>query len=371
MTARTDSPDRPPHEPIVVNCIGAGRWGPNVARAFDTLPDAALHYVCDSNEASLARIRENMAGVETTTDTAAAIEDPSAAAVAIVTPVHTHFALAKAALEAGKHVLVEKPLCADVHECRDLAALAEARGLVLAVGHVFLFNAGIQKVKAYIDSGELGRVQYIHATRTNLGPIRGDVNAAWDLAAHDLSIFDYWLDAAPTTVNAHGKCFLGGHQEDVVVSAYRYPNEVLGFMHVSWLNPKKVREITIVGDRKMIVWNDMDLLEPVRVYDKSASTEPLGPYADSFGAQRAIIRDGDVLIPKVSGPEPLRAECAHFVDCIRDQRQPLNDARMGVRVVEALAATQRSIESNGVLTPIPCAARLPRTPEPALAGAAQ
>lgn len=339
-------------DPVVVNVIGAGRWGPNVARAFDTLPDATIHYVCDANEASLTRIRGNMAGVEITTDVATAIEDPTACAIAIATPVHTHFQLAKAALEAGKHVLVEKPLCADVDECLELMELAEELGLVLAVGHVFLFNAGIQKVKAYIDSGELGKVQYIHATRTNLGPIRSDVNAAWDLAAHDLSIFDYWLDAAPVSVNAHGQCFLGGSQEDVVVSAYRYPNDVLGFMHVSWLNPKKVREITIVGDQKMIVWNDIDLVEPVRVYDKSASTESHPPYADSFGAQRAIIRDGDVLVPKVTGPEPLRAECAHFVDCVRTGRHPINHARMAVRIVGALAATQCSIEREGAVVPI-------------------
>ncbi len=355
-------------DPVVVNVIGAGRWGPNVARAFNTLPDAAVHYVCDADESSLTRICENMSGVETTSDTAVAMEDPSACAIAIVTPVHTHFHLAKAALEAGKHVLVEKPLCANVDECLELMELAEARGLVLAVGHVFLFNAGIQKVKAYIDSGELGKVQYIHATRTNLGPIRSDVNAAWDLAAHDLSIFDYWLDAAPTAVHAHGQCFLGGTQEDVVVSAYRYPNDVLGFMHVSWLNPKKVREITIVGDRKMIVWNDIDLVEPVRVYDKSASTESHPPYADSFGAQRAIIRDGDVLVPKVTGPEPLRAECAHFIDCVRTGRHPINHARMAVRIVGALAATQCSIEHNGAEMPIAVTDSLNHA-EPILSGA--
>lgn len=347
MTNKVASSIKDSRHPVVINCIGAGRWGPNVARAFDTLPDARLHYVCDPNESSLARIRENLAGVETTTRVADAIHDPSADAVAIVTPVHTHFELARSALLAGKHVFVEKPLCSDVDDCLELAALADQRGLILSVGHVFLFNAGIRRVKAYIDAGELGTIQYLHATRTNLGPIRHDVNAAWDLAAHDLSIFDYWLGAAPTSVNAHGQCFLGGAQEDVVVSAYRYASGVLAFMHVSWLNPKKVREITVVGDKKMIVWSDMDLLEPVRVYDKSATTETNPPYADSFGAQRAIIRDGDVLIPKVSGPEPLRAECAHFVECVREGRQPINDARLGVRIVEALAATQQSIERDG------------------------
>lgn len=369
MTPYRTSNELTPDQPIVINCIGAGRWGPNIIRAFENLPDASVHYVCDTNDEALTRIRSHMSRVETTSDVTEAIEDPYAHAVAIATPVCTHFKLAKAALEAGKHVFVEKPLCHTAQECVALTELADRRGLLLAVGHVFLFNAGIQKVKEYIDSGELGRIHYMHATRTNLGPIRPDVNAAWDLAAHDLSIFDFWLGDAPFSVNAHGQCFLSGRQEDVVVSAYRYPNDILGFMHVSWLNPKKVREITVVGDKKMIVWNDIDLIEPVRVYDKSASTEPTPPYADSFGAQRAIIRDGDVLIPKVSGPEPLRAECAHFVESIRAGRTPINDACMATRIVEALAATQASIEQGGVAVPIGthCATNYH---EPVLPGAA-
>jgi len=358
-----------PDQPIVVNCIGAGRWGPNITRAIENLPDATVHFVCDADEEALARIRNHMSRVETTCDVREAVEDPHAHAVAIATPVCTHFKLAKAALEAGKHVFVEKPLCHTAEECMILSEIAEARGLVLAVGHVFLFNAGILKVKEYIDSGELGNIHYIHATRTNLGPIRADVNAAWDLAAHDLSIFDFWLDNGPLSVSAHGQRVLGGPQEDVVVSAYRYPDDVLGFMHVSWLNPKKVREITVVGDRKMIVWNDIDLVEPVRVYDKSASTEVTPPYADTFGAQRAIIRDGDVLIPKVGGQEPLRAECAHFIECIRTGRAPINDATMATRIVETLAATQASIDHGGA--PVAIGAEVAQELlEPVLPGAA-
>lgn len=356
-------------EPVIVNCIGAGRWGPNVTRAFENLPDAAVHYVCDTNEDALERIRGHISRVETTSDIATTIDDPTAHAVAIVTPVSTHYELARRALQAGKHVLVEKPLCETTAECTELAELADRHGLVLAVGHVFLFNSGIRKVKEYIDSGALGRIHYLHATRTNLGPIRSDVNAAWDLAAHDLSIFDYWLGDSPVAVSAHGQCFLGGRQEDVVVSAYRYPRDVLGFMHVSWLNPKKVREITVVGDNRMVVWNDIDLVEPVRIYDKSASTEPDPPYADSLGAQRAIIRDGDVVIPKVGGPEPLRGECAHFVECIRTGTTPINNARMATRIVESLAASQRSIKRGGDAVPIGGhAVELCR--EPVLAGSA-
>ncbi|MFQ5414554.1 MAG: Gfo/Idh/MocA family protein [Phycisphaerae bacterium] len=332
---------------ITVNCIGAGRWGPNLVRSFENLPGARAHIVCDVNEHALARIREHISGVVTTGDVRRAIEDPVADAVVVATPVRTHYDLARRGLEAGKHVFVEKPLCTSVEHCHRLIELAEKNGLILAVGHVFLFNAGIRKIRELIDSGELGRIHYMHATRTNLGPIRDDVNAAWDLASHDLSIFDYWLGRAPVAVSAHGQCFLGGVHEDVVVASYHYQNDVLACLHVSWLNPRKVREITLVGDRKMAVWNDMDLIEPVRVYDKSASPEPETPYADSFGAARAIIRDGDVVAPKVTGKEPLAAECAHFVDCIRTRSRPLNNARAATGIVETLTATDESIRQKG------------------------
>jgi len=358
---------------ITINCIGAGRWGPNVIRSITNLPDARVRMVCDLDEERLDRVRRHFSDIATTTDVDHAIEDAHADAIVIATPVRTHHRLARAALDAGKHVLVEKPLAPTLQECDDLIERADRSGLTLAVGHVFLFNAGIRKVKEYIDSGVLGRILYVHATRTNLGPIRDDVNAAWDLASHDLSIFDHWLGASPIWTNAYGQCFLSGDQHDVVVAAYRYPRDVMGFLHVSWLNPRKVREITVVGDRKMAVWNDMDLLEPVRLYDKSASTTRPPPYADSFGATRAIIRDGDVLIPKVSGPEPLSAECADFVRCIRTGEQPMNDGRMATAVVETLIASQRSVEQNGERVVIERAPRRasrqsPR-PEPEPAGA--
>ena len=337
---------------IKLNCLGAGRWGPNMVRAFDNLPDACIRMVCDLREQRLEMLQQRISGIEITTDADLAITDPQADAVVICTPVHTHYELTKKALLANKHVLVEKPLCPSLAECEELDALAEERGLVLAVGHVFLFNNGIRRIHDYISSGELGRVYYIHATRTNLGPIREDVNAAWDLASHDLSIFDYWLGTYPESVSARGECYLNGTIEDVAVASYSYPGGVMACVHAGWLNPRKVREITIVGEKKMAVWNDMDMLEPVRIYDKSVNTEGEPPFADSLGAFHATIRDGDVLIPKVAGGEPLRSECEHFIECIRNGIRPINNARMATNVVRSLLATDESMINMGAQTPI-------------------
>lgn len=333
--------------PITVNCIGAGRWGPNLVRAFSSLPDVRVRQVCDLDPHRLALLSDRIAGVRTTTLSAEVIADDSADAVVIATPVRTHYALAKQALRAHKHVLVEKPLCRGVGECQELTALAEERGLVLAVGHVFLFNAGIRKVKECIQSGELGRIYYLHAVRTNLGPVREDVNALWDLAAHDLSIFDYWLDDAPESVRVCGRRYVSRDLEDVVTADFIYPGGVLASAYASWLNPRKVREITVVGEKKMVVWNDTDLTEPVRLYNRRVDLDPPGEYTDSFASFRATIRDGDVLVPHVTLTEPLIAQCAHFADCIRTGRQPLNNAYAAMDVVRSLAATDVSLRDHG------------------------
>ena len=200
---------------------------------------------------------------------------------------------------AGKHVLVEKPLARSVAEAEELVALAERKKRLLAVGHVFLFNNGIRAVKDLIDRGELGAIRYIFSSRTNLGPFRSDVNALWDLGSHDVSIFNYWLDAEPQQVTACGTSYLNPNVEDVVVANFAYPNQVQACVHASWLNPQKVREITVVGERQMVVWNDMDLNEPVRVYHKSVDVERGAEYADSFGAFRLLVRSGDVVIPQI------------------------------------------------------------------------
>lgn len=338
---------------ITVNCIGVGHWGPNLVRAFATHPEARVGAVCDRDEGRLALVRRNIPTVARfTTDPIVAATDPVADAVVIATPVGTHHELACEALRAGKHVLVEKPLCRTVAQGRELVALARGGGRVACVGHVFLFNAAVRAVRDLIRSGALGGVRYISSTRTNLGPFRADANALWDLGAHDISIFNDWLDADPVAVTAHGRSYLGTGVEDTVFAGFDYPGGVVGHVHASWLNPRKVREITVVGEAQMVVLDDMNIHEPVRVYRRSVSVERGPAYSDSFGAFRMQVRHGDVVIPHVVGPEPLAAQCAHFVDCVLGRAEPINDASGGLRVLLALEAADLSMRVGSALVPL-------------------
>ncbi len=334
-----------------INFIGLGHWGPNLVRAFLNSQRALVGMVCDLSEARLETVRRNISGsIQCAQDPQAAATDPAADAIVIATPTETHYSLSKAALLAGKHVLVEKPLAARLDQAQDLVAIARRERRLLAVGHVFLFNNGIRAVKSLIDRGELGSIRYIFSSRTNLGPFRSDVNALWDLGSHDVSIFNYWLGAEPIQVTACGTSYLNPNVEDVVVANFAYPNQVQACVHASWLNPQKVREITVVGERQMVVWNDMDLNEPVRIYHKSVDVERGPGYADSFGAFRMLVRSGDVVIPKIDAAQPLDAECQHFLDCIEGKSQPINDGEVGLRVVAALEAAQNSMRNRSVQT---------------------
>ncbi len=338
---------------VRINCIGAGHWGPNLIRNLSSNPEVDVGIVSDLSTARLDMVRLRIRGIgRCTTSADEALLDPGAAAVVIATPVSTHFEMCKKALESGKHVLVEKPLCASSTEAERLIEIAAANNRLLCVGHVFLFNNGVRAVKKMLDAGELGQIRYLYATRTNLGPIRYDVNALWDLAAHDLSIFDYWLGSSPDEVSAQGAAFLNREVEDMVVATYRYPHGVLAHVHASWLNPKKVREITIVGEKRMVVWNDMDLTEPVRIYNKSVDVDDGMSYTDSFGAFRMQIHNGDVVIPFVAGQEPLAEECKHFVECILGRATPVNDAAGGLSVLRSLEAADTSMSHAGRLSQI-------------------
>jgi predicted dehydrogenase len=237
--------------------------------------------------------------------------------------------------------------------------MAEESKRHLCVGHVFLFNNGIRAVRNLIRSGELGRIHYLYSTRVNLGPFRRDVNALWDLASHDISIFNYWLDADPLSVTAHGGSYLNPEVEDVVMATFTYPHRVLANVHASWLNPRKVREIVVVGERKMAVWDDMNLSEPVRIYDKSVKIEREPLYSDTFGSFQMQVRNGDVVIPYVGGPEPLAAECDHFIKCVAGRARPVNGGDVGLRVVRALEAADRSMRNGAALTPIASEATTP------------
>jgi dTDP-4-amino-4,6-dideoxygalactose transaminase/predicted dehydrogenase len=353
---------------VKINCIGVGHWGPNLVKAFAMHPEVQINTVCDLSEERLALVRRNIPTVARfSTDCRATATDPEADAVVIATPVCTHYDLARWAMEAGKHVLVEKPLCPSVREGEELVALARAQGRLLCVGHVFLFNNAVREVGNLIRSGELGRLHYIYSTRTNLGPFRSDVNAMWDLAAHDLSILDSWLGADPIAVTAHGRSYLNPQIEDVAYASLTYPDNVVAFLHASWLSPRKVREITIIGEHKMAVLDDMSLSEPLRIYNKSVDVQRAPTYSDSFGSFRMQIRNGDIIVPNISGPEPLAAECGHFVDCLLGRAEPINDGASGVRILRTLETIDHSMREHSRMIPL-AAGRAPSPPTPSAEG---
>jgi predicted dehydrogenase len=333
---------------IRVAVIGAGQWGPNLIRNFHNKQTSEVVWIIDRDAARLDEVHARFPDAQTAGDPEQALRDPSVDAVVVATPTSTHYALAKEALERRKHVLVEKPLTTQVKQGLGLLELAARQRLILMVGHVFVYNPAIRKVKEYLDAGHLGKLYYVSMVRTNLGPIRLDVNAAWDLAAHDLSIVNYLLDAEPLSVSAIGGTWINQGIEDAVFATLRYPQGVLVNLHASWLNPRKARDITVVGERRMLTFDDMNLNEPLRIYDKQvtdACTQPT--YVDSFASFRASVRKGDITVPKVPLGEPLATQCAHFLECIVSGKQPFTGAPEGIAVVRALEAMQRSIRARG------------------------
>lgn len=333
---------------IRVAVIGAGHWGPNLIRNFHNKQTSAVSWVIDTDRARLDQVKTRFPDVQVRETVAEALSDPGVDAVVVSTPTSTHYALVKAALEANKHVLVEKPITTDSSQGDELCRLAARVARVLMVGHVFVYNGAVQRVKKLIDEGQLGRIYYVSTVRTNLGPIRMDVNAAWDLASHDVSIVNFWLGAEPQAVSAVGGTWINAGLADAVFATLRYPNDVLMNLHVSWLNPRKAREITVVGDRRMLTFDDMNLTEPVRIYDKQVTDTRVKPaFIDSFATFRASIRDGDITIPKVALGEPLKAECDHFIDCVRNGTPPMTGGKDAVAVVRALEAVERSAKNSG------------------------
>ena len=333
---------------IRVAVIGAGHWGPNLIRNFHNGHASEVVWIVDHDAARLAEVQTRFPDVRVTQESARAFSDPAVDAVVIATPTITHFTLAQEALQRGKHVLVEKPLATDSCQATQLLQTAASHQLILMVGHVFLYNSAIRKVKEYLGAAHLGRVYYISMVRTNLGPTRLDVNAAWDLAAHDLSIVNYWLDAGPLSVSAIGGTWINDGIEDAIFATLRYPQDVLVNLHASWLNPRKSRDITVVGEKRMLTFDDTNLNEPLRIYEKQVTDVPTRPtYIDSFAAFHASARQGDITVPKVTVGEPLATQCAHFLECIVMGKQPFTGAREGIAVVRALEAMQRSIRARG------------------------
>jgi predicted dehydrogenase len=335
----TKPPDK--HGKLSIGIIGCGHWGPNHIRVFSQIKEAEVTAVADPSESRLSTMLELFPALDCYPDYVRLLKDAGVDAVVVATPTSTHAKIVTEALKAGKHVLCEKPLCDDAAAGEKLVQLARSEGLTLMVGHIFLFNPGIRKVKELIDKGEIGAVRSLSAVRTNLGPVRSDVNAAWDLASHDISIFNWLLDAEPIEVQAMGAAFLQPGIEDVVNITMRYPGNVLASIQCSWLDPKKVRQITIVGSERMMTWDDLALSNPVAIYEKAVHWDSdVSGYGEFL---RLSMLDGDVRLPKVPALEPLKAQNSAFVTAILEAKQPPADGAFGLGVVRALAAVQEAL----------------------------
>jgi predicted dehydrogenase len=328
-----------------ISVIGCGQWGPNHIRNFQAQPGAKVISAVDSDPARLDRVRSLFPGVECYQEFAKTLIDDRVNAIVIATPLSTHYTLVRDALNAGKHVLCEKPLCEITSQARELVDLAKKQKLVLMTGHIFLFNPGIIKVKELVDKGDAGRLYYLQAIRTNLGPIRQDCNAAFDLATHDVSIFNWIMSAAPSEVSATGASFLRPGVEDVVSISLKYPGDVFATIQASWLNPKKVRQITVVGSHQMITWDDLQIGAPVSCYDKHADLSK--DYNDYGEFLRVSTWEGDVRLPRVAAEEPLKLQGRYFLDAIAKGSVEISGGEFSLGVVRVLEAIAASLKMNG------------------------
>lgn len=326
-----------------IGVIGCGQWGPNQIRTFFFHPHAEVVRVCDSDTRRLDAMKGLYRSVDTTTRSQDITQAADIDAVVITTPVVSHFSIAKDALLNGKDVLCEKPLTRTSEESRELLKIAQEHKRILMVGHVFLFNPGIIKLKEVVDSRDLGQVYYMHAQRTNLGPVRKDVNAVFDLASHDIAIFNFLLGAKPRVVSVTGKGYLQPQVEDMAFISLEYPGNVMAHIHVSWLDPKKVRQITVVGSKKMATWDDLASTGPVEIFSKRIEREP---YYKDYGEFHLLAKDGEVVIPAVKAEEPLKRQADHFMNAIVHRSQPIADGKNGLEVVETLEAIQALLDAR-------------------------
>ena len=327
---------------IRIGVVGLNYWGPNLARNVDRLPDAELAWCCDLDDKVLAKARSLFPDARATADLDEVLADESVDAVIVATSVPTHYALGKRVLEAGKHAFIEKPMALTAADAEDLVATAAAGDRRLMVGHLLEYHPAVRKVKELLDAGELGKIFYVYANRLNLGKVRPDENALWSLGPHDISVINFLTGEEPEEVSARGECYLQPGVEDVVFGYIKFPSGMVGHLHVSWLDPHKSRRITVVGSEKMAVFDDMDADRKVTVYDKAAVV----PQYQSYG-EYVTLRFGDIHIPHIANDEPLRLEVQHFVDCIREGRQPRSDGRDGLNVVRVLEAMQLSLREGG------------------------
>ncbi|MFC1718662.1 Gfo/Idh/MocA family protein [Candidatus Poribacteria bacterium] len=331
-------------ESIVIGVVGLGYWGPNLLRNFTQLDDCRVKVCCDLSVDNLNRAKTQHPDVETTDDYESLLQDPEIQAIVVATSAGTHHRLAKPALERGKHVYVEKPLTLDVAHAKELVQLAEQNGVKLMVGHLMEYHPAIEMLKDAVKNNELGDIYYLYSQRVNLGKIRRDENALWSFAPHDISIMMYLLDSEPENVSARGQAYLQNEIEDVVFLNLLFPDKVMAQIQLSWLDPHKIRRTTIVGSKKMAVFDDMEPTEKIRIYDKGVTNAP----AYGSAGEALSLRFGDIKIPYIKSVEPLKLECQHFLDCVSNGRLPRSDGLDGLRVVKVLQAAQESLDKGGV-----------------------
>jgi predicted dehydrogenase len=340
--------------------VGLGYWGPNLLRNLVSLPGCQVALCCDLDSERLARFREQYPLIHFTQDWGELLAS-DVDGVVIATPAVSHFQMTGEALRAGKHVLVEKPLAMTAAEAGALVELAQQVGRKLMVGYTFIYNPAVRRIREYITSNTLGDVMYLYSLRLNLGRVRSDVNALWNLAPHDVSIILYLLEEVPVRVSAHGACYLRPGLEDVAFVTLEFASGVIANIHISWLNPLKVRQMVLVGTERMVVYDDTNKDTPLALYDSGIVRTPeaaqsgLGHFED-YGRFQVLLRSGDVTLPKISPEEPLKVECRHFVECIADGSDPLTDGLNGLHVTQVLEVAQQSLKSGGT----PVALEMPR-----------
>lgn len=331
---------------IKMGVIGCGYWGPNLIRNFQNNAEVDLVAMADLEEQRLQKVGALYPSVRRSTDAMEIINDPAIDAVVVATPVSSHYPLGMAVLEAGKHLFLEKPMAASSEQCRRLLEAAEKRDLVIMVGHTFLFSPAVRAIRTMIDAGELGDIYYVAITRVNLGIFQPDANVVWDLAPHDVAMLSHLFGANPVTVSATGRSYVQVDKgiEDVAFLTLEYPGRQIAHVHVSWLDPNKIRRATFVGSRKMLVYDDIDPTEKIKVYDKGVEIQP---HYENFGEFQLTLRSGDIFLPRVEMTEPLKIEAQHFVDVIAGRAESISSGRHGLEVVEVLERACQSIKDDG------------------------
>jgi predicted dehydrogenase len=334
---------------IRLGVAGCGYWGPNLIRNFRALPDCQLRMMCDLQTSRLRHLQAIYPKVEATTAFAHMLNGANLDAVVIATTVANHYPMAKAALLAGKHTFIEKPMAGSAQQCEELVDIAQNNGLVLMTGHTFLYSPAVRKIQEIINQGDIGEIRYICARRLNLGLFQKDINVAWDLAPHDLSIILALMGEQPLSVNCHGSAHVTPGIEDVTAMCLTFANQRSAIIHSSWLDPRKVREMTIVGSKRMIVYDDLAPLEKIRVFDTRVECPP---HYDTFGEFQYAYHYGDMHAPYIKQEEPLKTECQHFLDCINQGTQPLSCGTRGLELVKILEASSESLRHDGAAVPL-------------------